>query len=85
MSPLEAALVLFAILHRHFKLLRLGLDEAYSAEDWGFTDQKAVQKFLDALIEVRNGQPPRVNDLTTLAELSPGEQSGAAGTSGLCG
>ena len=70
MSPLEDALLLFAIVRRHLQVLRLGLDEAYPAEDWGFTAQQAVEKVLKAWIVLRNGQPPRVHDLTTLAELS---------------
>ena len=45
MSPLEDALLLFAIVRRHLHVLRLGLDEAYPAEDWGFTAQQAVEKF----------------------------------------
>ena len=88
MSPLEDALLLFAIVRRHLQVLRLGLDEAYPAEDWGFTAQQAVEKVLKAWIVVRNDQPPRVHDLTTLAELviRPGVQSAAAaGVAGLRG
>ena len=70
MSPLEDALLLFAIVRCHLQVLRLGLDEAYPAEDWGFTAQQAVEKLLKAWIVLRNGQPPRVHDLTTLAECS---------------
>lgn len=70
MATLEDALLLFAIVRRHLQVLRLGLDEAYPAEDWGFTAQQAVEKVLKAWIVLRNGQPPRVHDLTTLAELS---------------
>ena len=70
MSPLEDALLLFAIVRRHLQVLRLGLDEAYPAEDWGFTAQQAVEKVLKAWIVLRNGQPPRVHDLTTLVEFS---------------
>ena len=70
MSLLEDALLLFAIVRRHLQVLRLGLDDAYHAEDWGFTAQKAVENLLKAWIVLCNGQPPRVHDLTTLAELS---------------
>ena len=70
MSPLEDALLLFAIVRRHLQVLRLGLDAAYPEEDWGFTAQQAVEKLLKAWIVLRNGQPPRVHDLTALAELS---------------
>ena len=35
MSRLVDALLLFAIVRRHLQVLRLGLDEAYPAEDWG--------------------------------------------------
>ena len=55
-------------MRRHLQVLRLGLDEAYPAEDWGFTAQQAVEKVLKAWIVLRNGQPPRVHDLTTLAD-----------------
>ena len=70
MSPLEDALLLFAIVRRHLQVLQLGLDEAYPAEDWGFTAQQAVEKLLKSWIVLSNGQPPRVHDLTALAELS---------------
>jgi HEPN domain-containing protein len=70
MSPLEDALLLFAIVRRHLQVLQLGLDEVYPAEYWGFTAQQAVEKLLKAWIVLNNGQPPRVHDLTALAELS---------------
>ena len=70
MSPLEDALLLFAIVRRHLQVLQLGLDEAYPAEDWGFTAQQAVEKLLKAWIVLSKGQPTRVHDLTALAELS---------------
>ena len=70
MSPLEDALLLFAIVRRHLQVLHLGLDEVYPAEDWGFTAQQAVEKLLKAWIVLSNGQPPRVHDLTPLAERS---------------
>ena len=37
MSLLEDALLFFVIVRRHLQVLRLGLNEAYPAEDWGFT------------------------------------------------
>jgi hypothetical protein len=42
MSPLEDALLLFAIVRRHLQVLRMGLDAAYPEEDWGFTAQQAA-------------------------------------------
>ena len=42
MSPLEDALLLFAIVRRHLQVLQLGLDEAYPAEDWGFRFHSAT-------------------------------------------
>lgn len=70
MSPLEDALLLFAIVRRHLQVMQLGLDEAYPAEDWGFTAQQALEKLLKAWIVLNNGQPPRVHDLKTLAQLA---------------
>ena len=57
-------------MRRHLRVLQLGLDQAYPAEDWGFTAQQAVEKLLKAWIVLNNGQPPRGHDLTVLAELS---------------
>ena len=62
MSPLEDPLLLFAIVRRHLQVLQLGLDEAYLAEDWGFTAQQAVEELLKAWIVLNNGQPLRVHD-----------------------
>ena len=70
MSPLEDALLLFAIVRRHLQVLQLGLDETYPAEDWGFTAQQAVEKLLKAWIVLNEGQSPRVHDLKALAERS---------------
>lgn len=58
MSPLVDALRLFAIVRRHLQVLRLGLDEAYPEEDWGFTAQQAVEKLLKALIVLPIGSRP---------------------------
>ena len=46
MSPLAAALLLFAMVRRHLQVLRLRLDEAYLAGAWGFAAQQAVEKLL---------------------------------------
>ena len=46
MSPAEDALLLLAIVRRHLRTLRFGLDGAYPEEDWGFTAQQAVEKLL---------------------------------------
>ena len=40
MAPSDDALMLLAIMHRHLRSLRLGLDPAYPEEDWGFTAQQ---------------------------------------------
>ena len=70
MSPLQDPLLLFSIVRRHLQVLQLGFDEAYPGEDWGFTAQQAVEKLLRAWILLNNGQPPRVHDLTALADHS---------------
>jgi hypothetical protein len=44
MTPVEDSLLLLAIVRRHFRTLRLGLDSSSPAEDWGFTAQHAVEK-----------------------------------------
>jgi len=46
MSPAEDALLLLAIVRRHLRTLRFGLDGAYPEEDWGFTAQQAVEKLI---------------------------------------
>ena len=71
MSPADDAALLLAIVRRHLRALRLGLDEAYPAEDWGFTAQQAVEKILKAWIVLSNQQPPRVHDLADLALVAP--------------
>ena len=58
MSPAEDAQLLLTIVRRHLRTLRLGLDPAYPAEDWGFTAQQAVEKILKAWIVLANRQPP---------------------------
>lgn len=70
MSPAEDALPLLAIVRRHLRSLRLGLDHAYPAEDWGFTAQQALEKLLKAAIVLGDRQPPRSHELGELAELA---------------
>jgi HEPN domain-containing protein len=70
MSPAEDALLLLAIVRRHLRALRFGLDGAYPEEDWGFTAQPAVEKLLKAWIVLADRQPPRVHDLEDLFALA---------------
>ena len=70
MSPAEDALLLLAIVRRHLRTLRFGLDGAYPEEDWGFTAQQAVEKLLKAWIVLADRQPPRVHDLEDLVALA---------------
>jgi HEPN domain-containing protein len=70
MSPPDDALMLLAIVHRHLRSLRLGLDPAYPEEDWGFTAQQAVEKILKAWIVLANHRVPRTHDLADLIELA---------------
>ncbi len=70
MSPAEDARLLLAIVQRHLRSLRFGLDPAYPEEDWGFTAQQAVEKLLKAWIVLADRQPPRVHDLADLAALA---------------
>ena len=70
MSPSDDALMLLAIVHRHLRSLRLGLDPAYPEEDWGFTAQQAVEKILKAWIVLANHRVPRTHDLADLIELA---------------
>ena len=70
MSPVEDALLLLAIVHRHLRSLRLTLDPGYPEEDWGFTAQQAFEKLLKAWIVLADRQPPRVHDLNDLLALA---------------
>jgi HEPN domain-containing protein len=70
MSPAEDAQLLLAIVHRHLRSLRFGLDAAYPEEDWGFTAQQALEKLLKVWIVLSDRQPPRVHDLADLAVLA---------------
>ena len=63
MTPVEDSLLLLAIVRRHFRALRLGLNSSSPAEDWGFTAQQAVEKLLKTRIVLANRQGPRVHDL----------------------
>ena len=73
MSPADDAGLLLAIVQRHLRSLRFGLDPAYPEEDWGFTAQQAVEKLLKAWIVLADRQPPRVHDLADLAALAEQE------------
>ena len=71
MSPAEDAALLLAIVRRHLRTLRIGLDADYPEEDWGFTAQQAAEKLLKAWIVLADRRPPRLRelkDLTALAE-----------------
>lgn len=46
----DVARLLLAIVQRHLRSLRFGLDPAYPEEDWGFTAQQAVGKLLKTWI-----------------------------------
>ncbi|QNI71931.1 HEPN domain-containing protein [Cyanobium sp. NS01] len=70
MSPAEDARLLLAIVRRHLRSLRFGLDPAYPEEDWGFTAQQALEKLLKAWIVLADRQPPRAHDLADLAVLA---------------
>lgn len=70
MSPAEDARLLLAIVQRHLRSLRIGLDPAYPEEDWGFTAQQALEKLLKAWIVLADRQPPRAHDLEDLAALA---------------
>ena len=70
MSPAEDARLLLAIVRRHLRTLRFGLDPAYPEEDWGFTAQQVVEKLLKAWIVLSDRQPPRLLDLEDLALLA---------------
>jgi HEPN domain-containing protein len=70
MSPAEDALLLLAIVRRHLRGLRVGLDPAFPEEDWGFSAQQAAEKLLKAWIVLADRQPPKVHDLADLAVLA---------------
>jgi HEPN domain-containing protein len=70
MSPADDARLLLAIVRRHLRTLRFGLDPAHPEEDWGFTAQQAVEKLLKVWIVLANRRPPRVHDLADLADIS---------------
>jgi HEPN domain-containing protein len=70
MSPAEDALLLLAIVRRHLRGLRIGLDPNYPDEDWGFTAQQALEKLFKAWIVLADCQPPRRHDLAELAALA---------------
>ena len=70
MSPAEDARLLLAIVRRHLRSLRFGLDPAYPEEDWGFTAQQALEKMLKAWIVLSDRRPPRVQDLSDLAAVA---------------
>jgi hypothetical protein len=66
----EDARLLLAIVRRHLRGLRVGLDPAFPEEDWGFTAQQALEKLLKAWIVLADRQPPKVHDLADLAALA---------------
>lgn len=70
MSPAEDALLLLALVDRHLRTLRIGLDPAYPEEDWGFTAQQALEKLLKAWIVLSDQQSPRSHELADLALLA---------------
>jgi HEPN domain-containing protein len=70
MSPAEDAALLLAIVRRHLRTLRIGLDPGYPEEDWGFTAQQVVEKLLKAWIVLSDRRPPRVQDLSDLAAVA---------------
>ncbi|MBM5823203.1 MAG: hypothetical protein FJ082_12315 [Cyanobacteria bacterium K_Offshore_surface_m2_011] len=67
MSPAEDAVLLLAIVRRHLRTLRIGLDPAYPEEDWGVTAQPVVEKLLKAWIVLGDRRPPRVHEPSDLA------------------
>lgn len=67
MSPAEDARLLLAIVRRHLRTLRIGLDPAYPEEDWGFTAQQVVEKLLKAWIVLSDRRPPRLAALQEFA------------------
>ena len=70
MSPAEDAQLLLAIVRRHLRSLRVGLDPAFPDEDWGFTAQQVAEKLLKTWIVLADRRPPRTHELTDLATLA---------------
>jgi HEPN domain-containing protein len=70
MPPEEDAALLLQIVRRHLAALRLGLDEAYPEEDWGFLAQQSLEKLLKSTIVLADQRPPRSHDLSELAQLA---------------
>jgi HEPN domain-containing protein len=70
MSPAEDAALLLAIVRRHLRSLRIGLDVDYPEEDWGFTAQQAAGKLLKAWIVLADRRPTRLHELMDLAALA---------------
>jgi HEPN domain-containing protein len=70
MSPAEDAALLLAIVRRHLRTLRIGLDPGYPEEDWGFTAQQVAEKLLKAWIVLSDRRPPRVHELSDLASVA---------------
>jgi hypothetical protein len=76
MSPAEDAALLLAIVRRHLRTLRIGLDPAYPEEGWGFTAQQVVEKLLKAWIVLSDRRPPRRHQLTDLASVAARYEEG---------
>ncbi|MFM7464511.1 MAG: HEPN domain-containing protein [Cyanobium sp.] len=70
MSPADDADLLLAIVRRHLRTLRIGLEAAYPEENWGFTAQQAAEKLLKAWLVLTNKRPPRLHNLMELAALA---------------
>ncbi len=70
MSPAEDAALLLAIVRRHLRTLRIGLEAAYPEEDWGFTAQQTAEKLLKVWLVLADRRPPRTHNLTDLAALA---------------
>ncbi len=70
MSPAEDAALLLAIVRRHLRTLRIGLDAAYPEEDWGFTAQQAAEKLLKAWIVLADRRSPRLHELLDLPAVA---------------
>ena len=66
----EDAALLLAIVRRHLRTLRIGLDPEDPEEDWGFTAQQVVEKLLKAWIVLSDRRPPRVHERIDLASVA---------------